>query len=554
MQMHYHFYETSGHMFQPSTWRTRRLFIRPLTVDRPGMRDCVSRGHPQYRSTAFVPPFLLTNCGESVGARQSVFRYTYCLVMFDVYLYVYDLSCGVVKALSPIALGKQIDGIWHTSVVLHNKEYFYGSHGISFCTPEHTVLGKPGQKVYMGQTSVTEAELSSYLEHLALTSFRSLPADVASTPLGAVLETLLNTLSVGLNNVPQFGLEATKEIGVTTKLVLTTSISDTNNHCFEDIRRSFVPILFDEPLSSDILPHRVHLLWSGDDHSTKAELAVDVTKLVVESQSSVNLNPEHYSLLELSELETADQCLVVCELFRLALWRDPDLLTAMLTDPDRRLHRLAVTELPVTNPNEVLNLTVAKAKLLCNYLGLSQDWPLEGNRELVVELRPILNICLLLLGHDEHQLPGHDSRTLLPDHRYTGLALAHNLALNIQLSDEEALELGTYLIHLAVVQDKSYKQPVEATYLLRSIYFLVVRFPILADLARTYDLCGCLTVVMNEATNPETAKLGTRPGKSVPVSSSNGSNGVVNVESTSIDYLIVTHLLDYLTLEDGQAV
>ncbi|TGZ71500.1 hypothetical protein CRM22_002591 [Opisthorchis felineus] len=493
--------------------------------------------------------------------------------MFDVYLYVYDLSCGVTKALSPIILGKQIEGIWHTSVVLHNKEYFYGSHGISFCKPEHTVLGKPGQKVYMGQTSVTEAELSNYLEHLAVTSFRgghyrlfdhncntfsnhlcgyltnkeipeyivSLPADVASTPLGAVLKPYLNTLSVGLNNVPQFGLEATKEI-------------DTNNHCIEEIKRSFVPILFDEPLPSDILPHRVHLLWSGDDHSAKAELAVAVTKIVVESQSSVNLSPEHYSLLELSELETADQCLVACELFRLALWRDPDLLTAMLTDPERHLHRLAVAELPVTNPNEVLDLTVAKAKVLCNYLGLSQDWPLEGNREFVVELRPILNICLLLLGHDEHQLPGHDSRTLMPDHRYTGLALAHNLALNMQLSDEEALELGTYLIHLAVVQDKSYKQPVEATYLLRSIYFLVVRFPILADLARTYDLCGCLTVVMNEATDPETVKLGARPGKSVPVSSSNGSNGVVDVESTSIDYLIVTHLLDYLTLEDGQAV
>ncbi|GAA54686.1 PPPDE peptidase domain-containing protein 2 [Clonorchis sinensis] len=346
---------------------------------------------------------LLTDGRELIGARHSVLRYTYSLVMFDVYLYVYDLSCGVVKALSPIALGKQIDGIWHTSVVLHNKEYFYGSHGISFCTPEHTVLGKPGQKVYMGQTSVTEAELSNYLEHLAVTSFRgghyrlfdhncntfsnhlcgyltnkeipeyivSLPADVASTPLGAVLKPYLNTLSVGLNNVPQFGLEATKEIGVTTKLVVTTSVSDTNNHCIEEIKRSFVPILFDEPLPSDIIPHRVHLLWSDDDHSTKAELAVAATKIVVESQSSVNLTPEHYSLLELSELETADQCLVACELFRLALWRDPDLLTAMLTDPDRHLHRLAVAELPVTSPNEVLDLTVAKAKVGRSFINRS---------------------------------------------------------------------------------------------------------------------------------------------------------------------------------------
>ncbi|KAG5449242.1 hypothetical protein CSKR_100666 [Clonorchis sinensis] len=33
--MHYHFYGTSRHMFQPSNWRARRLFVRPLTIDQP---------------------------------------------------------------------------------------------------------------------------------------------------------------------------------------------------------------------------------------------------------------------------------------------------------------------------------------------------------------------------------------------------------------------------------------------------------------------------------------------------------------------------------------
>lgn len=31
--------------------------------------------------------------------------------------------------------GKRIDGIWHTSIVLFGKEYFYGQSGITWCDP-----------------------------------------------------------------------------------------------------------------------------------------------------------------------------------------------------------------------------------------------------------------------------------------------------------------------------------------------------------------------------------------------------------------------------------
>lgn len=41
--------------------------------------------------------------------------------MASVTLRVYDLSGGMARQLSPALLGKQIDGIWHTGVLVYGK-------------------------------------------------------------------------------------------------------------------------------------------------------------------------------------------------------------------------------------------------------------------------------------------------------------------------------------------------------------------------------------------------------------------------------------------------
>lgn len=43
-----------------------------------------------------------------------------------VYLRVYDLSDGAARTWSPVLLGKRIEGIWHTGILLSGMEYFYG--------------------------------------------------------------------------------------------------------------------------------------------------------------------------------------------------------------------------------------------------------------------------------------------------------------------------------------------------------------------------------------------------------------------------------------------
>lgn len=54
-------------------------------------------------------------------------------------LRVYDLSQGMAKVLSPSLIGKQIDGIWHTGIVVYGKEYFY-SGGIQMQGLEYVLF------------------------------------------------------------------------------------------------------------------------------------------------------------------------------------------------------------------------------------------------------------------------------------------------------------------------------------------------------------------------------------------------------------------------------
>ncbi len=54
---------------------------------------------------------------------------------FKVFLYVYDITNGMAKSLSPMLLGKSIEGVWHTSIVAYDMEYFYGG-GICYDFPK----------------------------------------------------------------------------------------------------------------------------------------------------------------------------------------------------------------------------------------------------------------------------------------------------------------------------------------------------------------------------------------------------------------------------------
>ncbi|KAJ8345726.1 hypothetical protein SKAU_G00299190 [Synaphobranchus kaupii] len=147
---------------------------------------------------------------------------------FTVKLYIYDLSKGMARQLSPIMLGKQLDGIWHTSIVVYGEEFFFGGVGISSCQPGGTVLGEPNTVIELGSTEVTEEIFMDYLSSLGETTYRrdryrlfehncntfsnevalfltgrkipsyitDLPSEVLSTPFGQVLRPILDSIHI----------------------------------------------------------------------------------------------------------------------------------------------------------------------------------------------------------------------------------------------------------------------------------------------------------------------------------------------------------------------
>lgn len=69
-----------------------------------------------------------------------------------VQLHVYDLSSGMAAVLSKTLVGKQIDAVYHSGVVVYDTEYFFGD-GIATGYPGATPYGKPVRVEEKGETA-----------------------------------------------------------------------------------------------------------------------------------------------------------------------------------------------------------------------------------------------------------------------------------------------------------------------------------------------------------------------------------------------------------------
>ncbi|CED82457.1 Uncharacterized conserved protein [Phaffia rhodozyma] len=147
-----------------------------------------------------------------------------------------DLSNGLARSLSLPLTGKQIDGIWHTSVVVFGQEVYYGQ-GILKSKPASTHHGAPLKIIPMGETALDEETWEEYLDGLKdhwtaekyhLLDFNcnsftadaigfltggtipswisNLPSDFLSTPFGASLrpqiDAMFNPTRRSSSNVP----------------------------------------------------------------------------------------------------------------------------------------------------------------------------------------------------------------------------------------------------------------------------------------------------------------------------------------------------------------
>lgn len=76
------------------------------------------------------------------------------------------------RSLGPALLGRPLDGVWHTAIVLHGKEYFFGGGGIEWCRPGGTVMGSPHQVEDLGETEISEDLFQDYLRTQSEDRFR----------------------------------------------------------------------------------------------------------------------------------------------------------------------------------------------------------------------------------------------------------------------------------------------------------------------------------------------------------------------------------------------
>ena len=73
---------------------------------------------------------------------------------------------GMARTMSQGVLGKQIEGVWHTGVVVYGLEYFYGG-GIQKCPPQQVVdtFGlRPVQQIELGTTEIDQETFHEFLQ------------------------------------------------------------------------------------------------------------------------------------------------------------------------------------------------------------------------------------------------------------------------------------------------------------------------------------------------------------------------------------------------------
>ncbi|XP_064647934.1 uncharacterized protein LOC135500382 [Lineus longissimus] len=145
---------------------------------------------------------------------------------YPVKVHIYDLSKGLAKSMSMRILGKQLEGIWHTGILVYDEEYYFGGGGIESCPPCGTILGEPDEAVDLGDTQVPQELFWEYLTALSSERFRpetynlfdhncnnfsseiamfltgqdipakilDLPKEVGDTPLGGLVRSLMESM------------------------------------------------------------------------------------------------------------------------------------------------------------------------------------------------------------------------------------------------------------------------------------------------------------------------------------------------------------------------
>ncbi|XP_028413135.1 uncharacterized protein LOC114535989 [Dendronephthya gigantea] len=327
---------------------------------------------------------------------------------FKVKLHIYDVSRGIAKQMSPLLLGKQIDGIWHTGIVIYEKEFFFGSDGIDYCLPCGTHLGAPDEIKDMGSTQIPEDIFQQYLIELSEKDFRpecynlfehncntfsneatqfltgrtipkyiqELPKDVLNTPFGAMIKPIFDSMSVR----PNVGTLVSDTTASPTNPQKNsepqpTTSSDDSGSLISDgptleLQQSKnAPVIIDNYKVSSIVSSLEKIIEKGELTEPEVQHIWEIVN-ALKSEQQDELNETHLELLE-SLLEKYEHTTEVCILtsiiqtLSLLVLQDHIISIVCQDSVSRPLFRLA-REFPQLNPPDVQNAVVELLTNICS--------------------------------------------------------------------------------------------------------------------------------------------------------------------------------------------
>ena len=129
---------------------------------------------------------------------------------YPVTLYVYDLSRGMARTLGPSLGLPNLDGVWHTAIVVHDTEIFFGGSGIEHCLPGTTMLGRPMETKNLGSTSISMENLTNYLRQIGQSEFHGSRYDLFKHNCNNFSSAL--TKFLGVNDIPQHILDLPDQV------------------------------------------------------------------------------------------------------------------------------------------------------------------------------------------------------------------------------------------------------------------------------------------------------------------------------------------------------
>ncbi|CEP22559.1 unnamed protein product [Cyberlindnera jadinii] len=89
-----------------------------------------------------------------------------------VQVYVYDISHGLARVYSRAIVGIDMDAIYHTSVVMGGKEYYFDREGATISQAGKTRFGVPMEVLELGETFIPGEILGEYLDDLKQNRFK----------------------------------------------------------------------------------------------------------------------------------------------------------------------------------------------------------------------------------------------------------------------------------------------------------------------------------------------------------------------------------------------